>query len=182
MKVPSPAYRQEESRFVEPALFLSVSRSPLNPWVQGLRLASKASVRGKLRLRHAALSGCYRIRRCRGFAVYIRFDFHSFASKLAHGKSKRLCMAHLTGLVDINCGILKNLLYMRAMWNGIPEYIPGNQALFFCLTESIIMKPDSTRLCIEEESLPLLSPSGDSSGRFPHQIQRWNTKTFLEVS
>ena len=49
--------------------------------------------------------------------------------------------AHLTGLVDINCGVLKNLLYKRAMWNGIPEYIPGNQALFFCLTESIIMKP-----------------------------------------
>ena len=96
VKVPSPAYRQEESRFVEPALFLSASRSPLNPWVQGLRLASKASVRGKLRLRHAALSGCYRIRRCRGFAVYIRFDFHSFASELALGKSKRLCMAHWT--------------------------------------------------------------------------------------
>ena len=96
VKVPSPAYRQEESRFVEPALFLSASRSPLNPWVQGLRLASKASVRRKLRLRHAALSGCYRIRRCRGFAVYIRFDFHSFASELALGKSKRLCMAHWT--------------------------------------------------------------------------------------
>ena len=71
-------------------------REPLAPRVQGLRLASKASVRGKLRLRHAALSGCYRIRRCRGFAVYIRFDFHSFASKLALGKSKRMCMAHWT--------------------------------------------------------------------------------------
>ena len=59
-------------------------------------MTRKASVRGKLRLRHAALSGCYRIRRCRGFAVYIRFDFHSFASELALGKSKRLCMAHWT--------------------------------------------------------------------------------------
>ena len=59
-------------------------------------LVCKASVRGKLRLRHAALSGYYRIRRCRGFAVYIRFDFYSFASELALGKSKRLCMAHWT--------------------------------------------------------------------------------------
>jgi len=27
---------------------------------------------------------------------YLRFDFHSFASELALGKSKRLCMAHWT--------------------------------------------------------------------------------------
>ena len=60
MKVPSPAYRQEESRFVEPALFLSASRSPLNPWVQGLRLASKASVRRKHSLRPIRLKIAHR--------------------------------------------------------------------------------------------------------------------------
>ena len=79
-----------------PVLFLVTSRSHLNPGFKVSGLLCKPSVRGKLRLRHAALSGCYRIRRCRGFAVYIRFDFHSFASKLALGKSKRLCMAHWT--------------------------------------------------------------------------------------
>ena len=60
VQVPSPAYRQEESRFVEPALFLSASRSPLNPWVQGLRLASKASVRRNHRLRPIRLKTAHR--------------------------------------------------------------------------------------------------------------------------
>ena len=41
-------------------LFVIASRSLLNPWVQGLRLASKASVRRKHRLRPIRLKTAHR--------------------------------------------------------------------------------------------------------------------------